>query len=97
MTYINRVGTVSVPEDLWADMMQAIRQLVDTQVYVSALWISQLSPEEQKVVSQSNNEWAAVLQRAREVDTLHRKMQDLAARSIREQIERGVSNGPYEG
>ena len=71
MTYINRVGHISVPEDLWADMMQALQQLAAFQ------------------------EWAEVLQRVHELDALHRRMNDAAARSTRDQIERGGDGQPY--
>lgn len=95
MTCVNRVGHVSVPEDLWADMMQAMQQFVEIRGYIATAWKSEMSPEDQQVMLQDNNKWATVLQRAREVDALHREMQDRAARSIRDQIERGGSSGPY--
>ena len=95
MTYINRVGYVSVPEDLWADMMQATRQLLELTEAVAASWGSQISPENQQILSRSRQEWAEVLQRAREVDATHRRIADMAAQSTRDQIERGGDGQPY--
>jgi hypothetical protein len=95
VTYINRVGHVSVPEDLWADMMQAMQQFVEIRGYIATAWKSEMSPEDQQVMLQDNNKWATVLRRARELDALHRKAQYEAGRSTREQIERGGSSGPY--
>lgn len=68
MDYVNRVGHVSVPEDLWAEMVNGVEQFVDMQDYVIALWANLESPERQQTLSQSHNEWVAVLQRARELD-----------------------------
>lgn len=73
MTYINRVGHVSVPEDLWAGILSALEEYL---------------PETSGVDTD-------LLRRAREVDALHRKMKDAAARSTRDQIERGGSGQPY--
>jgi hypothetical protein len=95
MTYITSRGHVSVPEDLWDEMMQAAEQLLELQAYAAAVWSGPLMPEQQQIM-QSNNEWAAVVQRARELDARHRDAQYEAGRSTREQIERGGGGGPYE-
>ena len=92
MTYINRVGHVSVSEDLWEDMIQVTELLAGLQDHHL---FGQLSPEDRRVLSLYNRKWEAVLQRAREVDALHRRMTDAAARSTRDQIERGGDGSPY--
>lgn len=96
MTYITSRGHVSVPEDLWAELVDATQQFVEMQVCIVELWSNLESPEEQRALSQSHSQWAVVLQRVRELDALHRETQCEAGRSTREQIERGGSTGPYE-
>lgn len=75
MTYIARRGHVSVPEDLWAEILVVLGEF-QSEIECSGVNM-------------------AVLQRARQLDALHRKMIDEAARSTREQIERGDDGQPY--
>ena len=77
MTYITSRGYVSVPEDLWAGILQLLNE------FQSEIETSGVNMD--------------ILRSARKLNETHRDALYEAGRSTREQIERGVSNGPYEG
>jgi hypothetical protein len=95
MTYITSRGHVSVPEDLWSDILASLGRLASANKFLIESEGPRCTPDEAMLLLTVQALDGQTLQRARELDARHREALYEAGRSTREQIERGGGGQPY--